>query len=350
MKKWTILLSLIASTSLIAAQDQAPAAQNPAPAEQAPAAAAQAPATQAPAAQAPAPQAPAPSGGCAKNVSFAVAENGQPVPDVPKFTLKWLEGKSRKEHFSNVCFSQIPSATRTNYIVVFSTSESAFEGLKPTAHTYTSAGQGGNAPIASYGGTWDYAYTGVTPPPTTDSLDLKRDDKPKQLDVRAFDQSGRSIAHYNLAKFGSRDKLLEQVISDIASDSPPPESRKSITSPMSIYYINCNVDNAGTSAAGDPGAAAAAAAMGAPKAAAPTPQAAPPPPPMLDVWSSPSGADIFVDGNFVGKTPASIAVPPGEHTVNLRKKDFGIWQRKILAGPGTRRIGAPLEQKVLNLQ
>ena len=342
MKKWVIVVSLIAASSFAVAQDAAaPAAQNPAPASQAPASAAQAPAPEA--------QAPPSRGGCSKNVSFAVAENGQPVPDIPKFTVKWLDGKSRKEHFANVCFSQIPSANRTNYIVVFSTTESAFEGLKPTAHTYTSTGQGGNntGAIASYGGTWDYAYTGVAPPPTTDTLDLRRDDKPKQLDVRAFDQSGRSIAHYNLAKFSSRDKLLEQVISDIAADSPPPESRKAITSPMSIYYINCNVDNSGTSAAGDPAAAAAAA----PKAAAPAAAQAPPPaPPMLDIWSSPSGADIFIDGNFVGKTPASITVPPGEHTINLRKKDFGIWQRKILAAPGTRRVGAPLEQKILNLQ
>ena len=342
MKKWIIVVSLIASTYFVVAQEAAPATQNPAPAEQSPAPAAQAPS--------PAPPAPASTSACTKNVSFAVAENGQPVPAIPKFTLKWLDSKSRKEHYSKVCFSQIPSANQTNYIVVFSTNESAFEGLKPTAHTYTSAGQGGNAPITSYGGTWDYAYTGVTPPPTTDSLDLRRDDKPKQLDVRAFDQSGRSIAHYALAKFSSRDKLLEQVVSDIAADAPPPESKKSIASPMSIYYINCNVDNAGTSAAADPAAAAAAAAASAPKAAAPAPQAAPPPPPQLAVWSSPSGADIFVDGNFVGTTPATITVPPGEHTINLRKKDFGIWQRKILAGPGTRRVGAPLEQKVLNLQ
>src|SRR5208282_798399 len=62
-----------------------------------------------------------PSEGCAKNVSFAVAEDGQPVPAIPKFTLKWLGSKSRQEGFASLCFSQVPSLTQTNYLVVFST-------------------------------------------------------------------------------------------------------------------------------------------------------------------------------------------------------------------------------------
>ena len=64
---------------------------------------------------------------------------GQPVPAIPKFALKWLEGKSQRQHYSTICFSQIPSPSLPNYIIVFSTSEDAFEGLTPSAHTYTTA-------------------------------------------------------------------------------------------------------------------------------------------------------------------------------------------------------------------
>src|SRR5580698_8638983 len=74
--------------------------------------------------------------GCSKNVSFAVAENGQPVPAIPKFTLKWLGSKTRQESYSGLCFSQVPSLNATNYIVVFSTDPNAFDGLKASAHTY----------------------------------------------------------------------------------------------------------------------------------------------------------------------------------------------------------------------
>lgn len=318
MKHWVALVSLIAITGLSWGQTSAPAGQNPAPATS-----------------------------CGKNISFAVAEAGQPVPAIPKFTTKWLDNKSHRERYPNLCFSQIPAANLSNYIVVFSTSESSFEGLRPSAQTYTTANEPkeATAGVSSYGGTWSYAYAGVAPPPTTDTLELKRDDKPKTVDVRAFDQSGRVVSRRSLANFSSRDKLLEQVFADIIADAPPASSRKPFAAPLSVYYVNCNVpDNPPepmtTSAAATP-----------PPAAAATPNKPPPPPdPELDIWSTPTGADIFVDGQYVGKTPYSVVVTQGEHTINLRKKDFGIWQRKVVVLPGKRRIGGTLEQKVLTLQ
>ena len=288
------------------------------------------------------------SEGCAKNVSFAVAENGQPVPAIPKFTLKWLGGKSRQQEFGSLCFSQVPSVTQTNYIVVFSTNPNAFDGLKASAHTYKSSPQAheGNAAVNSSGGTWSYSYTGAAPP-ATNSLELKLDDKPKTLQVRAFDQSGRIVSQGSLAAFSSREKLLEKILTDIRKDSTPPESRKPFASPLSVYYVNCDVDGQPVSPGLDPPPAA-----HLPPAPPPPVAAAPPPPPkpQLDIWSSPEGADVFLDGEYVGKTPYSAAVSAGEHTIDLRKKNFAIWQRKIQAMAGTRRIGGNLEQKVLDLQ
>jgi hypothetical protein len=288
------------------------------------------------------------SEGCAKNVSFAIAENGQPVPAIPKFTLKWLGGKSRQEEFGSLCFAQMPSAIQTNYIVVFSTNPNAFDGLKASAHTYKSAPQAHdvNAAVNSYGGTWSYAYTGAAPA-ATNTLELRLDDKPKTLEVRAFDQSGRTVSQGSLSAFSSREKLLEKILSDIRKDSPPPESRKPFASPLSVYYVNCDVDGQPVSPALDPRPAVAPPAPPPPTAAA---APAPPPKPQLDIWSSPAGADVFLDGEYVGKTPYSAAVSTGEHTIDLRKKNFAIWQRKIQASVGTRRIGGNLEQKVLDLQ
>ena len=290
----------------------------------------------------------APAASCTKNVSFAVAEAGQPVPAIPKFAAKWLDNKAHREHYPNLCFSQIPTASLSNYIVVFSTSESSFQGLKPSAQTYTTANQPKDASgdVASYGGTWSYAYTGVPPPPTTDTVDLKRDDKPKSVDVRAFDQTGRVVSRRTLATASSRDKLLEQVLGDILGDTSTTASKKGFVAPFSVYYVNCNVPDQPPA----PGMPETASATPPPSAAPAANKPPPPPDPILEIWSTPAGADIFVDGEFVGKTPFSATVTAGEHTINLRKKDFGIWQRRIVAAPGKRKIGASLEQKVLVLQ
>ncbi len=287
------------------------------------------------------------SGGCGKNISFAIAENGQPVPAIPKFTLKWLGSKTRQEAYGGLCFSQVPSTSETNYIVVFSTNPNAFDGLKASAHTYKSSPQSDSGGNGS-GGTWSYAYAGAAPNATTDTLNLKRDDKPKTLVVRAYDQSGRTVSQANLNSFSSREKLLEKVLSDVLKDSPPPETKKYLTSSLSVYYVNCDVDGQPVS---PPIEGAVRASLSTP---APTPVTAPAPPPPpkpeLQIWSYPAGADVFLDGEYVGKTPYSLQVAPGSHTIDLRKKNFGIWQRRILATNGTRRIGGNLEQKVLDLQ
>jgi len=55
----------------------------------------------------------------------------------------------------------------------------------------------------------------------------------------------------------------------------------------------------------------------------------------LQVESSPPGADIEVDGVFVGNTPSEIEVTEGEHTVALRKSGFKDWKRKVKVSGGS---------------
>ena len=291
-------------------------------------------------------QAPAPgTESCAKTVSFSVAEGGQPVPAIPKFAVKWLESKAPRNRYSNLCFSQIPSASSANYVVVFSTTEAAFQGLTPSAHTYTTstAGHSSSAALNSSGGTWAYAYTGAPPAATTDTLSLRKDDKPKVLDVKAYDQTGKVVSQSSLAAISNRDKLIEHVLSDIVADSAHPTNHAAVPSPFPVYYVNCDVDSPAASPQAPPAARVE-------TASAQTKAAPPVPDPQFDIWSNPGGADIFVDGAFVGKTPFTLSVAPGEHTISLRKKDFGVWQRRVAATNGKRSVGAYLEQKVLNLQ
>ena len=62
----------------------------------------------------------------------------------------------------------------------------------------------------------------------------------------------------------------------------------------------------------------------------------------LDIASTPAGADIEVDGKFVGSTPSSITVDPGEHDVVVKKTGFGTWERKVSVTSGHINLSAEL--------
>ncbi|MFZ1131526.1 MAG: PEGA domain-containing protein [Terriglobales bacterium] len=55
----------------------------------------------------------------------------------------------------------------------------------------------------------------------------------------------------------------------------------------------------------------------------------------LQIESSPPGADIEVDGGFVGNTPSDIQVAEGDHTVVVKKSGFKDWQRKLKSSAGS---------------
>jgi hypothetical protein len=63
----------------------------------------------------------------------------------------------------------------------------------------------------------------------------------------------------------------------------------------------------------------------------------------LAVTSVPGGADVELDGNFVGNTPSTIGVSPGEHTVGVKKTGYKTWERKITVSSGRVNISAELE-------
>jgi hypothetical protein len=68
-------------------------------------------------------------------------------------------------------------------------------------------------------------------------------------------------------------------------------------------------------------------------------------PTMVTISSTPSSADVEVDGKFVGNTPSSSALQPGEHSVRVTKKGFKTWERKLTVSGGTATLNAELEEE-----
>ncbi len=65
----------------------------------------------------------------------------------------------------------------------------------------------------------------------------------------------------------------------------------------------------------------------------------------LQIGSTPPGADIEVDGSFVGSTPSEVQVGDGDHTVIVKKSGFKNWERKLKSSAGSSvSLNAELEK------
>jgi hypothetical protein len=65
----------------------------------------------------------------------------------------------------------------------------------------------------------------------------------------------------------------------------------------------------------------------------------------VSVVSVPDGADIEVDGSFVGNTPSDVQVTEGEHTISVKKTGFKDWERKLkVSGGSSVHLNAELEK------
>jgi hypothetical protein len=64
---------------------------------------------------------------------------------------------------------------------------------------------------------------------------------------------------------------------------------------------------------------------------------------LLDITSTPDGADIEIDGAFTGNTPAKLNLPPGDHTIAVKKSGYQPWERKMHLVPGSVTLKAELQ-------
>lgn len=77
---------------------------------------------------------------------------------------------------------------------------------------------------------------------------------------------------------------------------------------------------------------------GAATAAADAPTAQPPPAAAelasVVIKSTPDGADITVDGKYVGNAPSTLRLSPGDHNILIEKSAYKSWQRTVSLSPG----------------
>jgi hypothetical protein len=289
---------------------------------------------------------------CSKNVTFAVTAGGQPVATVPGFAAELISSQKHQPSSRGVCFSQSPDPRAKNYVVVFSSQKENFEGLVPSVLKYVNSTplSEDSAIKAVYGEMWHYSANQSAGDSDT-TANIERIESGSDLYVRAYNEQGVVVSEGSLKSvsgwFHTRQKLLEHVIADISADTrqvtgPSPSLKTSLP----VYYVNCDVpvkSLAGTEPNMSPHAEPAAA------TAAPTPPPAPPPVTVLEFSSTPPGADVFLDGQPVGKTPSTLTTVPGNYTITMSKQDFGTWQRKLQVEAGKRRVSASLQQRALNL-
>ena len=55
----------------------------------------------------------------------------------------------------------------------------------------------------------------------------------------------------------------------------------------------------------------------------------------IEVKSNPDGADITVDDKYVGSTPSTLKLAPGDHKIRLEKSGFKMWEKTLAVSGGT---------------
>jgi len=65
----------------------------------------------------------------------------------------------------------------------------------------------------------------------------------------------------------------------------------------------------------------------------------------VTIDSTPGEAEIEIDGAFVGDTPSTVLVAPGNHRVTVRKRGFAAWTRKLTVTGGAVHLKARLEAR-----
>jgi PEGA domain len=69
------------------------------------------------------------------------------------------------------------------------------------------------------------------------------------------------------------------------------------------------------------------------------------PPGSVVLASDPTGSEIYADNSFVGKTPTTLNLPPGQHYIRLFMKGYQNWSQMVTVAPGAKiNLTATLEK------
>jgi PEGA domain len=66
---------------------------------------------------------------------------------------------------------------------------------------------------------------------------------------------------------------------------------------------------------------------------------------LVDVSSTPDGADIDVDGSLWGKTPSTMILTPGSHEIAIKKSGFHVWRKRFKLSSGHVNVNVELVPK-----
>jgi hypothetical protein len=64
---------------------------------------------------------------------------------------------------------------------------------------------------------------------------------------------------------------------------------------------------------------------------------------LIGIDSSPPGADIEIDGAFVGNTPSTISTTSGSHQIAVKKKGYADWIKTLNVTSGTVNLNAQMD-------
>lgn len=132
---------------------------------------------------------------CQKTITFAVAQNGGVTYRLPNISQKWFKEAEKKHR--NVCFLQYDAHSgQENYLVVLSSSSSAFNGLQPVFHRDTTMEpvSGSGTLTDNTGGTWDFTYQGTITTTTTTQTNVPYTDTTRFYYANAYREDGSLVA------------------------------------------------------------------------------------------------------------------------------------------------------------
>jgi hypothetical protein len=65
----------------------------------------------------------------------------------------------------------------------------------------------------------------------------------------------------------------------------------------------------------------------------------------VSVATTPDGADVYVDNQFYGNSPATLKLKPGKHTVTVKMSGYKDWTRDVSTDAGSEaHLTAKLEK------
>jgi hypothetical protein len=270
-----------------------------------------------------------------KTVSFAWADADGVHLGSQHWTNDWI--RKNAKNFPAIRFSQIPSGA-DNYLIVISDSTSVLSGFQPVVRVNSTTSEtnfsGSGDARDNSGARWSYTFDGRA---TSTTTTMTHEDVPytieshtlyasvyggpgdvlisRESETIGWQEGGNpsSAAIYNFGELARRIRLKTRLLNNVARDIvdfPATEAR--VEKPMNKTEVAVSTQPSDRSETAGATASEALA--------------------TISVTSNPDGAEIYVDDSFVGKSPATMQLKPGQHSIRAFAKNCQNWSQWITVG------------------